>query len=87
MSSRSIVQGLPNIDEIREVCEKCQLGKQHREPFPLRSSWETHHRLELVHTDLCGPIQVPSLGGNQHFLLFVDDYARKIWVYFVKEKI
>ena len=86
MSSKNIVQGLPNIDEIREVCEKCQLGKQHKEPFLSRSFWETYYHLELVHTDLCGPIQVPSLRGNQYFILFVDNYTRKIWVYFMKEK-
>ncbi|KAI0503927.1 hypothetical protein KFK09_014873 [Dendrobium nobile] len=27
-----------------------------------------------------------SIGGNCYFLSFTDDYSRKIWVYFLKEK-
>ncbi|GAA0186910.1 hypothetical protein LIER_34198 [Lithospermum erythrorhizon] len=86
MTTKEIVQGLPKIDVINEVCEECQLGKQHREPFPSKSNWCSQSPLELVHTDLCGPIQVSSLRGSRYFLLFVDDYTRKIWVYCVKEK-
>lgn len=86
MSTKEIVRGLPKLEVINEACEECQLGKQHRESFPSKSKWISQSPLELVHTDLCGPMQVPSLGGSRYFLLFVDDYTRKIWVYCVKEK-
>lgn len=33
-------------------------------------------KLQLVHSDLCGPMQVESLGGNMYFLLFIDDLNR-----------
>ncbi|KAG6474344.1 hypothetical protein ZIOFF_068270 [Zingiber officinale] len=62
--SKNIVQGHPNIDGISEVCEECQLGKQHRESFPSKSKWESHSPMELVHTDLCGPMCVPSLRAS-----------------------
>jgi hypothetical protein len=42
--------------------------------------------LELVHTDLCGPMQTRSLGGAYYFLLFIDDYTRFTWVYFLRKK-
>ncbi|KAK2993848.1 hypothetical protein RJ640_027325 [Escallonia rubra] len=42
--------------------------------------------LELIHTDVCGPIDPASLGKNIYFLLFIDDYSRKTWVYFLKQK-
>lgn len=77
---------MPNIDAISEVCEECQLGKQHRESFPSKSTWKSYSPLELVHTDICGPIRVPSFGGSRYFLLFIDDLTKKVWVYFLKEK-
>ena len=42
--------------------------------------------LQLVHTDVCGPIKPSSFGKNKYFLLFNDDYSRKTWVYFLKQK-
>jgi hypothetical protein len=42
--------------------------------------------LEIVHIDLCGPIQTTSLGGRIYFLTFIDDCSRKTWVYFLKHK-
>ncbi|GJU58201.1 retrovirus-related pol polyprotein from transposon TNT 1-94 [Tanacetum coccineum] len=42
--------------------------------------------LELVHTDICGPITPNSLGDKRYFIICIDDYTRKTWVYFLKEK-
>lgn len=42
--------------------------------------------LELIHADVCGPIEPASFGMNMYFLLFIDDYSRKTWVYFLKQK-
>ena len=37
--------------------------------------------LQLVHTNMFGPIKPSSLGKNNYFLLFIDDFSRKTWVY------
>lgn len=42
--------------------------------------------MELVHADFCGPMLVESLGGIHYFLLFIDDYSRMSWAYFLKYK-
>jgi Integrase core domain len=42
--------------------------------------------LELVHTDLCWPMEVESMGGSKYFMLFIDDYSRITWVYFLSYK-
>jgi transposase InsO family protein len=39
-----------------------------------------------VHTDICGPLDPISFGGNKYFITFIDDFNRKSWVYFLKEK-
>ena len=42
--------------------------------------------LELVHTDICRPMQTRSLGGAYYFLLFTDDCTRFSWIYFLSKK-
>ena len=83
----SLVKGL-NYDTSKALCfcEPCAMGKNHRNPFPKGQSRKTSQPLELVHSDLSGRINVESLGGARHFMTFVDDYSRYIWVYFVRNK-
>lgn len=86
LATKNMVEGLPQINEEEGVCEECQFGKQHRNPFPSHSSWQAEFPLDLVHSDLCGPMPVPSLGGRKYFISFIDDFSRKVWVCFLKEK-
>ena len=44
--------------------------------FPINQAWRANKKLQLVHTDICGPMSVASYGGSKYFLLFVDDYTR-----------
>ncbi|KAM2949706.1 hypothetical protein FF1_036572 [Malus domestica] len=62
------------------------LGKQHRDSFPSLSTWKAKDPLELIHIDICGPMQVESHSGNKYFLLFTNDYTRMSWVYFLRNK-
>ena len=67
-------------------CDYCLFGKQHRVSFQKNS---TRKKLELVYYDVCGPMEVNSLGGNKYFVTFIDDASRKTWVYLlhIKSKI
>ena len=62
------------------------MGKHHREKFTYGVSCKAKVPLEIVHRDLCGPMQTPSLNGNVYFMTFIDDYSRKTWVYLLKHK-
>ena len=42
--------------------------------------------LEIVHIDLCGPIEVQSYKGDKYIILLVDDYSRMMTVMFLKYK-
>ena len=68
-----------------DFCEHCVLGKQCRVKFSTRTH-STKSTLDYIHSDLWGPAQVPSKGGALYFLTFIDDYSRKVWVYFLKRK-
>ena len=62
------------------------LGKQHREKFEKGKAWRARQKLELVHSDLCGPMKTASLGGAKYFVTFIDDFSRKVWIYLLKDK-
>jgi len=41
---------------------------------------------QLIHSDLCGPINQKLLGGSLYFMLLIDDYTKFTAVYFLKKK-
>ena len=68
-----------------DPCDYFLLGKQHRISFSSKSR-KNSEILELVYYDVCGPIEVESLGGYKYFVTFIDDALRKTSVYFLKSK-
>ena len=85
LSSKGMVNGLPHIDHPNELCEGCVLGKHSRSSFPKKASYRARRSLELIHTDVCGPIKPMSFGKHHYFITFIDDYTQKTWVYFLKK--
>ena len=68
-----------------EICEAYLLGKMTNTPFtgfPERAS----NLLELIHTDVCGPMSSIARGGFQYFITFTDDLSRYGYVYLMKHK-
>ena len=68
------------------LCEPCELAKAKRIPVPNKSMPWTTKRLQLVHSDICGPLTPRSLGGNNYFITFTDEFSQVSRVYFLKEK-
>ena len=67
-------------------CESCVMAKQHRKSFTSKDEIESKNHLDLVHTDVCGPMSLQSFGGAKYFITFIDDYSRCCQVYFMKHK-
>ncbi|XXG79495.1 hypothetical protein AAC387_Pa09g0546 [Persea americana] len=82
--ARGKLEGLKSLD--LEFCEDCVFGKQKKVTFSKVGRPPKSERLELVHTDVWGQTQVPSLGGSSYFVTFIDDATRKLWVYPMKHK-
>ena len=55
-------------------CTHCIRGKGRRTPFSKQSNTKTSKLLELVHSDVKGPIETESLGGSRYFTTFIDDF-------------
>ena len=86
LQKKEMVKGLPEIKDPSKVCEECVIAKQHRESFPKESTWRANHILQLVHSDICGPLNPPSNSHKRYFITFTNDFSRKTWVYFLVEK-
>ena len=42
--------------------------------------------MEIIHTDVCGPMSVDARGGYRYFLTFIDDLRRYGYIYLMKHK-
>ncbi|EOY17849.1 Copia-like retrotransposable element, putative [Theobroma cacao] len=77
---------LPKLHGDSPICSSCQYGKLTRRSFPKASLNRAKHRLELVHSDVAGPMSEPSLNGSKYFVIFIDDMSRMTWIYFIQHK-
>ena len=55
LQKNDMVKTLPVIETDQKVCEICQFGKQTRLPFPSSQAWRASKKLQLVHSNVCGP--------------------------------
>lgn len=78
--------GLPLIDMPTEVCKEYVEAKQHWDSFNKDAWCRTKCHLKVVHSNVCGMIQVDSIGGNGYFGTSNDVFSRKLWTYLIKRK-
>ena len=86
LQQKNMESSLPQITTPSKACEECVVSKKHRNQFPQGKSRRAKVALELVHSNICGPIIPCSNGGKRYKLTFIDDLSRKSWVYFLQEK-
>ena len=71
------VRGLPiKKMELDHLCDACVKGKQTKSSFKTKNAVSTTQPLQLIHIDLFGPINVPSLGKKRFVCVIADDYSR-----------
>ena len=67
------------------ICRGCALGKSTKKSFP-SSTKRSKGILYLMHSYLCVTMSTPSLSGYLYYVLFIDDFSHKSWIYFLKAK-
>lgn len=67
------------------VCASFQFGKARQQPYE-RSSYQSKAPLELVHSNVFGPVKQASVKGMKYMVTFIDDFSCYVWFYFMKEK-
>ena len=71
--------------ESLDACEPCLMGKMAKTPFS-RTMKQATDLLEIIHTDVCGPMSVEARGEYRYFLTFTDDLSRYGYIYLMKHK-
>ena len=65
--------------------KECAKGKNTKNPYP-NSENKAKGILDIVHLDVCEPMQKTSLSEYVYYASFIDDYSYKTWIYFLKKK-
>lgn len=72
-------------EEYEKLCEICINAKQTRKPFKNNRSKATRP-LEIVHTDICGPIDPETWDNKRYYISFIDDYTHFVKVFLLSHK-
>jgi len=85
LHKRKLLKGLKSCK--LDFCKHYVLEKQCKVSFNLMNKENSAKGiLNYIHSDVWGPVLTRSHGGARNFVTFMDDYSRKIWVYFMWEK-
>ena len=70
-----MVIGMPEFPyEHDGICEGCALGKNINKSFP-KSNSRFEGTLDIIHSDICGPMTSLSLSGCLYYVLFIEQSA------------
>ncbi|KAL0329140.1 UNVERIFIED_CONTAM: hypothetical protein Sradi_4900700 [Sesamum radiatum] len=75
---------IDNLDNL-PACESCLKGKMAKKPFVGQSKL-ANGLLDLIHTDVCGPLNTQARGGFSYFITFIDDHSWYGYVYLMRYK-
>lgn len=68
-------------------CESCIYGKQTRlSSKNTKDKTYINRPLQIIHSDICGPITPLSLDGSKYFMIFVDQFTHYCVTYLAKFK-
>jgi transposase InsO family protein len=73
---KAVIGLLELIGDHEGVCNGCAQGKNIKNPFPKRDG-KAEGVLELIHSDVCGPMTSSSISGYVYYVSFIDDYSHK----------
>ena len=71
--------------ESLDACEPCLTGKMTKTPFSGTMERATD-LLEIIHTDVCGPMNIEACDGYHYFLTFTDDLSIYGYICLMKQK-
>ena len=81
-----MVEGLPSIKFSNGTCKGCVVGKHVELINEKGKERRVIQVLDLIHSDLIGPLPTPSYGNSRYVLTFIDHFSRYFWMYFLKQK-
>ncbi|KAI5327124.1 hypothetical protein L3X38_026520 [Prunus dulcis] len=85
LAQREALTGMKKCMPLKS-CTHCLAGKQHRASFQHGHAQRKPNVLDVVYSDVCGPMTISTLGGARYFVTFIDDHSRKVWAYALRTK-
>lgn len=87
MINNNLVNGI-HMDKCncQNDCEICLKAKMTRKPFAREKPKTATQILDVIYSDLCGPMQTVSPNGKKYILTFIDEFSRYTKVYFLSLK-
>lgn len=86
IDKKNRVKGVQLMNGKLPTCETCIKGKMTQLPYASVEGPQSSEPLELIHSDVCGPMRVETLVGSRYFLTFIDDFTKYCCVYFIAHK-
>lgn len=65
-------------------CEDCMKGKMSRKPF--QKAQPVEEPLDVIVSDVCGPLQTESVNRKRYFVTFTDVFSKYTNTFFLREK-
>lgn len=84
--TQDMVIGILSLDMPNKLYEGCLVKKQSIKSFVSTMPMISSRILEVVHSDICGPFEEHTIGGNMYFVSFIDEFSQKLWNYVIKRK-
>ena len=82
MAREGLLGSLTKVD--LQLCEPCLASKACRKPFG--TTKRAAQPIELVHSDICGPMNRKARHGASYFLTLINDYSRYGYVYLLSHR-
>jgi len=69
--SEFVIESRKHKKKEKEICRTCAIGRQHREAITGVGE-KVVELLEVVHSDICGPMQVNTITSERYFITFIE---------------
>jgi hypothetical protein len=83
LHKRNLLKGIKTCK--LDFCKFYVLGKHNWVQFKI-ATHKTEGILDYVYSNVWGLVRTTSRGGHMYFVIFIDDFSRKVWVYFMRHK-
>ncbi|KAL3699496.1 hypothetical protein R1sor_017518 [Riccia sorocarpa] len=80
-----MVTGIDVFNVAVGFCESCIIGKHAGRSFSLPAT-RASSLLELVHSDLCSPVELDGHHRSLYFMTLIDDFSRRCSLFFLRKK-
>ena len=87
--NNELVQGMPKLNLTAETtfdCDICNQSKSHRLPFPKEGATEADRLLEVIESDVFGPMPETTIGGKRYGVTFTDRHSKYTVLYLIAHK-